>query len=61
MDRHVLRDLEETVKKFIDEKFRSLKQQQVNKRNKHVLKSKVHCEGSPREFARWPRFAASLD
>ena len=58
MDRHVLRDLEETVKKFIDEKFRSLKQQQVKKRNKNVLKSKVHCEGSACEFARWPRFAA---
>ena len=42
VDRRVLRDWEETVKKFIDEKFRSLKQQQVKKRNKHVRKSRVH-------------------
>ena len=43
VDRHVLRDWEETVKK-LDEKFRSLEQQQVNKRNKYVLKSKVHLD-----------------
>ena len=44
MDRRVLRDWEETVNKFIDEKIRCLKQQQVNKRKKHVLKSRVHLD-----------------
>ena len=34
VDRRVLRDWEETVYKFIDEKIRCLKQLQVNKRKK---------------------------
>ena len=42
MDTRVLRDWEETVNKFIDEKIICLKQLQVNKRKKHVLKSRVH-------------------
>ena len=41
MDRRVLRDWEETVNKCIDEKIRCLKQRQVNKRKKLVLKSRV--------------------
>ena len=44
MDRGVLRNWEETVNTFIDEKIRCLKQQQVNKRKKHVLKSRVHLD-----------------
>ena len=40
----VLRDWEETVYKFIDEKIRCLKQRQINKRKKHVLKSRVHLD-----------------
>ena len=42
MDRRVLRDWEETVYTFIDEKIRCLNQRQVNKRKKHVLKSRVY-------------------
>ena len=42
MDGRVLRDWEETVYKFIDEKIRCLKQRKINKRKKHVLKSRVH-------------------
>ena len=38
---HVLRDWEETVYKFIDEKVGSLK---INKRKKHVFKSRVHLD-----------------
>ena len=44
VDRRVLRDLEETVYKFIDEKIGSLKQRKINKRKKHVLKSRVHLD-----------------
>ena len=44
MDRRVLRDREETVYKFIDEKIGSLKQKKINKRKKHVLKSRVHLD-----------------
>ena len=35
MDRRVLRDWEETVYKYIDEKIRCLKQQQVNKKKEY--------------------------
>ena len=42
VDRHVLRDWKETVYKFIDEKVASLKQRKINKRKKHVLKSRVN-------------------
>ena len=41
VDRRVHRDWEETVYKFIDEKIGSLKQRNINKRKKHVLKSRV--------------------
>ena len=41
VDRRVLRDWEETVYKFIDEKIRSLKQREINK---HVVKSRVHLD-----------------
>ena len=44
MDRRVLRYWVETVNKFIDEKIRCLKQRQINKRKKHVLKSRVHLD-----------------
>ena len=44
VDRRVLRDWEETVYKFIDEKIGSLKQRKINKRKKHVLKSRVHLD-----------------
>ena len=44
VDRRVLRDWEETVYKFIDEKIRCLKQRKINKRKKHVLKSRVHLD-----------------
>ena len=44
MDRRVLRDWEETVYKFIDEKIGSLKLRKINKRKKHVLKSRVHLD-----------------
>ena len=44
VDRRVLRDWEETVYKFIDEKIRCLKQRQINKRKKHVLKGRVHLD-----------------
>ena len=44
VDRRVLRDWEEPVYKFIDEKIRSLKQRKINKRKKHVLKSRVHLD-----------------
>ena len=39
VDRRVLKDWEETVYKFIDEKIGSIKQRKINKRKKHVLKS----------------------
>ena len=42
VDRRVLRDWEEMVYKFIDEKIGSLKQRKINKRKKHVLKRRVH-------------------
>ena len=38
------RDWEETVYKFIDEKVGSLKQRKINKRKKHVLKSRVNLD-----------------
>ena len=44
VDRRALRDKEETVYKFIDEKIRCLKQRQINKRKEHVLKSRVHLD-----------------
>ena len=44
VDRRVLRDWEETGNKFIDENIRCLEQRQVNKRKKHVLKSRVHLD-----------------
>ena len=44
VDRHVLRDWKETVYKFIDEKVASLKQRKINKRKKHVLKSRVNLD-----------------
>ena len=44
MDRHVLRDWKETLYKFIDEKVASLKQRKINKRKKHVLKSRVNLD-----------------
>ena len=44
VDRHVLRDWKETVYKFIDEKVGSLKQRKINKRKKHVLKSRVNLD-----------------
>ena len=44
VDRRVHRDWEETVYKFIDAKIRCLKQRQINKRKKHVLKSRVHLD-----------------
>ena len=44
VDRRVLRDWEETVYKFIDEKVASLKQREINKRKKHVLKSRVNLD-----------------
>ena len=44
MDRHVLRDWKETVYKCIDEKVASLKQRKINKRKKHVLKSRVNLD-----------------
>ena len=44
MDRRVLRDWEETVYKFIDEKIGSVKQRKINKRNKHILKIRVHLD-----------------
>ena len=43
-DRRVLRDWEETVYKFIDEKVGSLKQRKINKRKKHVLKSRLNLD-----------------
>ena len=44
VDRRVLRDWEETVYEFIDEKIGSLKQRKINKRKKNVLKSRVHLD-----------------
>ena len=44
VDRRALRDWEEKVYKFIDEKIGSLKQRKINKRKKHVLKSRVHLD-----------------
>ena len=44
VDRRVLRDWEETGNTFIDENIRCLEQRQVNKRKKHVLKSRVHLD-----------------
>ena len=44
VDRHVLRDGKETVYKFIDEKVASLKQRNISKRKKHVLKSRVNLD-----------------
>ena len=44
VNRCVLRDWEETVYKFIDEKVGSLKQRKINKRKKHVLKSRVNLD-----------------
>ena len=44
VNRRVLRDWEETVYKFIDEKVGSLKQRKINKRKKHVLKSRVNLD-----------------
>ena len=44
VDRHVLRDWKETVYKFIDEKVASLKQRKINKRKKHILKSRVNLD-----------------
>ena len=44
VDRRVLRDWEKIVYTFIDEKIRCLKQRQINRRKKHVLKSRVHLD-----------------
>ena len=44
VDRHVLRDWKEMVYKFIDKKVGSLKQRKINKRKKHVLKSRVNLD-----------------
>ena len=44
VDRHVLRDWKETAYKFIEEKVASLKQRKINKRKKHVLKSRVNLD-----------------
>ena len=44
VNRSVLRDWEETVYQFIDEKVGSLKQRKINKRKKHVLKSRVNLD-----------------
>ena len=44
VDRHVLRDWKETVYKFIDQNVGSLKQRKINKRKKHVLKSRVNLD-----------------
>ena len=44
VDRHVLRDWEETVHECIEQRVRCLKQRHVNRRKKHVLKNGVHLD-----------------
>ena len=44
VNRRVLRDWEEIVNKFIDEKIKCLMQRQVNKRKKNVLKIRVQLD-----------------
>ena len=44
VDIRVLRDWEKTVHKCIEEKVKVLKQRHINRRRKHILKSRVHLE-----------------
>ena len=44
VDGQALRDWEETVHECIEQRVRCLKQQHVNRREKHVLKNRVHLD-----------------